>query len=160
MRQNLTPDPLSILIVDDEPNIRKTLSYCLKVEKHAVVAVGNAGDALAEARRRSFDLAFVDLRLGAEDGMDLIPRLLSDSPWMKIVVITAYASVESAVAAMRRGVEEYIPKPFTPDGVRLLTRRIGRIRRVIANTGSLQEAADVLGIDQATLWRRRKAYGI
>ncbi len=138
MQQNLTPDPLNILIVDDEPNIRKTLSYCLKAEKHAVVAVGNPADALSEAKRRSFDLAFVDLRLGAEDGMDLIPRLLSDSPWMKIVVITAYASVESAVEAMRRGAEDYIPKPFTPDGVRLLTRRIGRIRRLETEIAALK----------------------
>ncbi len=133
-----TDDKLTILVVDDEPNIRKTLSYCLKAESHAVVAVGNPADALAEAKRRSFDLAFVDLRLGAEDGMDLIPRLLADSPWMKIVVITAYGSIESAVEAMRRGAEDYIPKPFTPDGVRLLTRRIGRIRRLETEIAALK----------------------
>jgi DNA-binding NtrC family response regulator len=129
---------LSILIVDDEPNIRKTLSYCLKAEGHEVVAVGNAADAETEAKRRSFDLAFVDLRLGAEDGMDLIPRLLSDSPWIKIVVITAYATVESAVEAMRCGAEDYIPKPFTPDQVRLLTRRIGRVRRLETEIAALK----------------------
>ncbi len=135
-------DRLTILVVDDEPNIRKTLSYCLKAESHAVVAVGNPADALAEAKRRSFDLAFVDLRLGAEDGMDLIPRLLADSPWMKIVVITAYGSIESAVAAMRRGAEDYIPKPFTPDGVRLLTRRIVRIRRLETEVAALKADRD------------------
>ena len=97
-------DHLNILIVDDETNIRKTLSYCLAAEGHTVIAVGNPSDALDEARRRAFDLAFVDLRLGEEDGMDLIPVLLADSPWTKIVVITAHASIESAVEAMRRRV--------------------------------------------------------
>jgi two-component system, NtrC family, response regulator AlgB len=61
-----------------------------------VVGVGNAADALAEVQRQSFDLAFVDLRLGQADGMDLIPVFRSDSPWTKVVVITAYASIETA----------------------------------------------------------------
>lgn len=121
---------LSILIVDDEANIRKTLSYCLTKEDHTVIAVSNSADAVEEAKRRFFDLAFVDLKLGKEDGMDLISLLLSDSPWTKLVVITAHASIESAVEAMRRGVTDYIAKPFTPDQVRLLTRRIGRIREL------------------------------
>ena len=121
---------LSILIVDDEVNIRKTLSYCLADEGHTVIAVSNPADAVEEAKRRSFDLAFLDLKLGEEDGMELIPVLLSDSPWTKIVVITAHATVESAVEAMRRGATDYIAKPFTPDQVRLLTRRIGRIREL------------------------------
>lgn len=121
---------LSVLIVDDEVNIRKTLSYCLADEGHTIIAVSNPADAVEEAKRRSFDLAFLDLKLGEEDGMELIPVLLSDSPWIKIVVITAHATIESAVEAMRRGATDYIAKPFTPDQVRLLTRRIGRIREL------------------------------
>jgi two-component system, NtrC family, response regulator AlgB len=109
-----TPSPassLTILIVDDEDNFRKTLAYCLEREGHRVVAVSNAAEALAEVRRRSFDLAFVDLRLDPTDGLDLIPLFRSDSPWTKVVVITAYASIETAVEAMRRGAADYIPKP-------------------------------------------------
>ena len=68
----MTPG-LSILIVDDEPNIRKTLAMALEAEGHGVVAVSNFKDALAEASRRFFDLALVDLRLGTESGLDLIP---------------------------------------------------------------------------------------
>src|SRR4030042_2386571 len=89
--------PLNILIVDDELNIRKTLSVYLETEGHNVVAVSNFQDAVHEASRRSFDLAFVDLRLGPADGLELIPRLLSQTPWIKIVVITAYASINTAV---------------------------------------------------------------
>jgi len=136
---------LSVLIVDDEANIRKTLAYCLAEEGHTVIAVSNPADALEEARRRSFDLAFVDLRLGEEDGMELIPPLLAGSPWTKIVVITAYASVESAVEAMKRGAADYIAKPFTPDQVRLVTRKIGRIRGLETRLAALQEVVQRLG---------------
>ncbi len=136
---------LAILIVDDEVNIRKTLSYCLAAEGHTVIAVSNPADAVDEARRRSFDLAFVDLRLGEEDGMDLIPVLLADSPWVKIVVITAHASVQSAVEAMKRGAADYIAKPFTPDQVKLLTRRVGRIRELETEVAALRENLQRLG---------------
>ncbi len=71
--QNATP--MNILVVDDDSNIRKTLSYCLAAEGHTVIAVSNPTDAIEEAKRHSFDLAFVDLKLGEENGMDLIPRL-------------------------------------------------------------------------------------
>jgi len=94
---------LNILIVDDETNIRRTLSYCLAAEKHHVIAVSNSDDAVEEARKRAFDIAFVDIRLGEKSGIDLIPIILADSHWTKIVVITAHASIESAVESMRRG---------------------------------------------------------
>lgn len=145
-----TPTPassLSVLIVDDEDNIRKTLTYCLETEGHQVVAVGNAADAMAEVRRRSFDLALVDLRLGQADGMDLIPVFRSDSPWTKVVVITAYASIDTAVEAMRRGAADYLPKPFSAEQIRLLARRFSRIRELEAEVASLREDAKRLGLE-------------
>jgi NtrC-family two-component system response regulator AlgB len=131
--------PLNILIVDDEPNIRKTLSLCLETEGHKVIAVSNFQDALAEASRRSFELAFVDLRLGMEDGLDLIPSLLASTPWLKIIVITAYASVDTAVEAMRRGATDYIPKPFTPAQVKLAVHKVFEMRTLEQRVASLQE---------------------
>jgi NtrC-family two-component system response regulator AlgB len=71
---------LSVLIVDDEANIRKTLAVCLESRGHRVTAVSNAKDARAEADRQVFDLSFVDLRLGTENGLDLIPSLLGACP--------------------------------------------------------------------------------
>lgn len=119
---------LNILVVDDEKNIRKTLSYCLETEGHTVIGVANSQEALKEGRRRSFDIAFIDLRLDGENGMDLILPLLAESPWLKIVVITANATIESAVQAMRRGASDYIEKPFTSAQVKLLVRTLGHIR--------------------------------
>jgi NtrC-family two-component system response regulator AlgB len=130
---------LNILVVDDEINIRKTLAFCLENEGHHVVAVSNTADAAAEAGRRAFDLAFVDLRLGAESGLDLIPILHAASPWLKVVVITAYASIETAVASMKSGSVDYLPKPFTPAQVKHITERIAEIRKLEQNVAALQD---------------------
>lgn len=130
---------LNVLVVDDEANIRRTLAVCLETDGHRVVAVGNFHDAVSESARRSYDLAFVDLRLGTASGLDLIPALLASSPWMKIVVITAYASVDTAVEAMRRGATDYIPKPFTPAQVALAVRKVAEVRSMEQKIASLQE---------------------
>lgn len=131
--------PLNVLVVDDEANIRKTLSLCLETDGHRVAAVGNFEDAVSENARRSFDLAFVDLRLGTASGLDLIPALLAASPWLKIVVITAYASIDTAVEAIRRGASDYIPKPFTPAQVALAVRKAAEVRSMEQRIASLQE---------------------
>jgi NtrC-family two-component system response regulator AlgB len=131
---------LSILIIDDEPSIRKTLSMVLEAEGHRTVAVSNFKDAVAEASRRFFDMALVDLRLGTESGLELIPALRTNCPWIKIVVITAYASIDTAVEAMRRGAFDYLPKPFTPDQLTLLIRQIGEVRTLEQKVAALQEA--------------------
>jgi NtrC-family two-component system response regulator AlgB len=130
---------LNVLVVDDEANIRKTLVICLESRGHRVTAVSNARDAKSEAERQAFDLAFVDLRLGTENGLDLISVLLGACPWLKIVVITAYASVDTAVEAMRRGATDYIPKPFTPEQVELVASRVATIRSMEQHIATLQE---------------------
>jgi NtrC-family two-component system response regulator AlgB len=131
--------PLQILVVDDELNIRKTLAVSLETEGHKVTAVSNFQDALVEASRRSFDLAFVDLRLGMDDGLDLIPALLAGTPWLKVIVITAYASIDTAVEAMRRGATDYIPKPFTPAQINLAVRKVFEVRALEQKVAALQE---------------------
>ena len=131
--------PLHVLVVDDELNIRKTLTIHLESEGHRVTAVSNFQDALSEAARRSFELAFVDLRLGMDDGLDLIPALLAVAPWLKIIVITAYASIDTAVEAIRRGATDYVPKPFTPPQINLAVRKVFEVRSLEQKVAALQE---------------------
>jgi len=135
----IVDSPFHILVVDDELNIRKTLTICLETEGHKVTAVSNFQDALAEASRRSFELAFVDLRLGTDDGLDLIPALLAARPGLKIIVITAYASIDTAVEAIRRGATDYIPKPFTPAQINLAVRKVFEVRSLEQKVAALQE---------------------
>src|SRR3984957_12261789 len=122
--------PLRVLVVDDEASIRTTLSMCLEADGYHVVAHGNIQDALDEVARQTFDLCFLDLRLGTDNGLDYIPQLVSDNPWMKVIVITAYASVETAVEAMKRGATDYLPKPFEAAQVQLVAEKVAQARQL------------------------------
>jgi two-component system, NtrC family, response regulator AlgB len=133
---------LTILIVDDEANIRKTLGMALEMEGHTVVAVSNGRDGLQQASLRAFDLIFLDLRLGTEKGTDFIADFIAGSPWVKIIIITAYASVATAVEAMRLGAVDYLPKPFTPDQVQAIAKRALETKRAEAGVAALGGAAD------------------
>jgi NtrC-family two-component system response regulator AlgB len=130
---------LHILVIDDEANIRRMLTVCLESRGHRVTAVSNPKDARVEAIRHVFDLAFVDLRLGTDNGLDLIQPLLGECPWLKIVIITAYASVDTAVEAMRRGATDYLPKPFTPEQVDMVTERVISLRVMEQRIVTLKE---------------------
>lgn len=141
------PAGLAVLVVDDEANIRKTLRMFLESYGHRVTAVGGAKDAVSEASRSSFDVAFVDLRLGSDDGLDLIPNLLTSTPLLKIIVITAYASIETAVEAMRRGAVDYISKPFTPDQVRMSLEKAAKLHQLEQRVVNLQEELNRLRPD-------------
>jgi NtrC-family two-component system response regulator AlgB len=116
--------PLRVLVVDDEPNIRSTLSVCLESIGCEVHVAAGAREALAVVERGAFDVVFLDVRLGQADGMKLLPELLALSPRLAVVMITAYASVESAVAAIKAGAWDYLPKPFTPSQIRLVIERL------------------------------------
>ena len=133
---------LNILIVDDEANIRKTLGMALELDGHTVAAVSNGKDGLIQASLRPFDLVFLDLRLGTEKGTDFLPEFIAASPWIKIVVITAYASVETAVEAMRLGAMDYLSKPFTPEQVRAIVARAAETKRAEAGVASLRLPGD------------------
>ena len=109
---------IRVLIIDDEKNIRATLSLCLEQIGCEVTAVPGAEQALIALRQQAYDLTFLDARLGETSGLDLIPKLLADSPSLSVIVITAYATIDSAVEAIRRGASEYLPKPFTPAQIR------------------------------------------
>lgn len=108
---------LRVLVIDDEKNIRTTLSLCEQIGCR-VTAVPSADSALHALSQQPYELAFLDLRLGDSSGLDLIPKLLADSPNLTIVVMTAYATVDSAVEAIKRGAADYLPKPFQPAQIR------------------------------------------
>lgn len=117
---------LNIIIIDDEKNIRKTLSYCLSSMGHVVTEVSNFDDAVEINKQHIFHLAFLDLRLGEKSGLNLLPVLLKDSPWLKIVIITAYATLETAVKTVHSGAFDYISKPFSVDQIRLVAEQVSR----------------------------------
>ena len=109
---------LRVLVIDDEKNIRTTLTLCLEQAGCRVTSVASAASALLALAQQPFDLAFLDLRLGESNGLDLIPKLLAENSNLMIVIMTAYATIDSAVEAIKRGASDYLPKPFTPAQIR------------------------------------------
>jgi NtrC-family two-component system response regulator AlgB len=130
---------MRVLIVDDEPNIRRTLRVTMEAMGHAVEEASTGAEALRKAEGRPFDVAMVDLRLGEEAGLDLLEPLLAQSPRLAIVLITAHASIESALEAMRRGAFDYLPKPFTPSQVRATLERVAKVRGLRDRVADLEE---------------------
>ncbi|MEO8376679.1 MAG: sigma-54 dependent transcriptional regulator [Candidatus Sumerlaeota bacterium] len=108
---------LDILVVDDEASICRVLKICLEAKGHRVQTASTSGDALTAAAGKTFDILLLDVRLGNESGLDLVVPFRARFPWMKIIIITAHASVESAVKAMQDGASDYLAKPFSPDQV-------------------------------------------
>src|SRR5450432_180462 len=129
----------SVLIVDDEKNIRHALRVCLEALDAAVTEAGSPQTALEAIGRSVFDVVFLDLRLGTHNGLDLIPQLLSENPNVAVVVVTAYATVETAVEAIRRGAWDYLPKPFTPGQIRHLLEKVQVQRSITVRMADLQE---------------------
>jgi DNA-binding NtrC family response regulator len=116
----------SILVVDDEPLIRETLAEYLTQEGFGVAAAGDGEAALALAAERPFDVALCDVQLPGMDGLELLERLLRISPQTFVLLITAYATVESAVEAFQRGAHDYLMKPILLDEV------LNKIRHLLA----------------------------
>ena len=103
-----------------------------------------------------FDVVFLDLRLGQENGLDVLPGLLRLAPGLAIVAITAYATIESAVEAMRRGAIDYLPKPFTPAQIRLVLDRVSKMRRLQTHVEELEEQVRSI-VPEADLQTREPA---
>jgi NtrC-family two-component system response regulator AlgB len=138
-----------VLIVDDEKNIRQSLRICLEGIGAEVVEAATDMAAKEAMRRRHAEVVFLDLRLGQQSGLDLIAELIAIHPSVIIIIITAYATVETAVEAIRRGAWEYLPKPFTPAQIRHLLDRIANQRLLTQRAADLEnrlrnEAPDVL----------------
>jgi NtrC-family two-component system response regulator AlgB len=121
---DLEPPPLAVLVIDDEKNIRATLRVCLEALGAEVVEAATAGAAQTASARQPFDLAFLDLRLGSSNGLELIPVLLQQSPLIDVVVVTAHGTVENAVEAIQLGAREVLQKPFTPAQIRDIAARV------------------------------------
>ena len=130
---------MDILLIDDEPGLRRSLRTTLETMGHTAAEAEGGEQALRFLQLQRFDAAFLDLRLGRESGMDLLPVLLREAPDLAVVIITAYATIASSVEAMRYGAFDYLPKPFTPDQVRVTLERWRQMRRLRNQIADLQE---------------------
>jgi NtrC-family two-component system response regulator AlgB len=114
----------SALVIDDDPGVRQSLRLCLEADNGRVLGVGTSTGALEALERSRFDVVFLDLWLQAESGLAVLPEILRRQAGVGVIVITAFATFESAVEAMKMGAVDYLPKPFTPEQVRAAARRV------------------------------------
>jgi two-component system response regulator RegA len=173
-----------LLLVDDDEVFRERLGRALRARGYDVATAGDHEAALALGRRQRFDFAVVDLRMPSGSGLALIEPLRALAPGARIVVLTGYGSIASAVEALRLGAHDYLAKPVDADdiisalggegarpapatataGTATATPTLARaewehIQRVLADCGNnISEAARRLGITRRTLQLKLKKY--
>lgn len=117
-----------ILIVEDDPGLRFTVTDALEGAGFAVTGADNGVEAIRRLLDEAFDVVVTDLRLPDKDGMEVLREARGKTPPPSVVVMTGYGSVESAVAAMKSGAEDYLTKPFSMEELLLLLAKILRLR--------------------------------
>ena len=115
--------PKCILIVDDEPNVRLVFRTALESSGYAVVEAGDGGSALARLRKSPADLILLDLRMPGLDGIETLRRLRETGSFTPVVIVTAHGCIPDAVAAMKLGAADVIPKPVSPATLREVVAR-------------------------------------
>jgi DNA-binding NtrC family response regulator len=107
----------NLLVVDDELIVRDSLDKWFREEGYEVTVAESAQDALTKMAAKRFDLALVDIKMPGIDGVELQHRMHEIDPEMLVIIMTGYASVETAVAALKNGAYDYVSKPFDPDDI-------------------------------------------
>jgi len=148
----------SILIVDDEPKICQFLEVFLTREGFRAGSVRSAAEALATLEKDRYDLVITDLKMPGMDGFELVRRLKSLRRDLPVVMITGYATVETAVQALRHGVDDYITKPFNIEELRKVIARTLRASRVERENREMEERCIAVLKALATLLESKDKY--
>jgi CheY-like chemotaxis protein len=123
----------SILVVEDEDIMRESLVDWFSSEDHKVDAAGDGDEALKSFNLKDYDVMIVDLKLPGRDGLSVLSEVRVKNPKTKVIIVTAYPSIDTAVEAMRRGAVDYLPKPFELDRLNIA---IGKTRGVQATVAA------------------------
>ena len=132
---------MDILIIDDERSIRVTTTMALEQEGHYVESAEDSESAMRRMKEEKFDLVFLDLRLGDEDGLEVLEKILKIHPRQLVTIFTAHASIETAVKATQAGAFDYLEKPFTPDQLRAI---LVKAQKALAKEGEVSQLREVV----------------
>ncbi|GBC80960.1 Transcriptional regulatory protein ZraR [bacterium HR10] len=130
---------IRILIVDDEAIVRESLGNWLREEGYTVDVAGSGKETLQKLAESSYDIFLIDIKMPGMDGLQLQRRIREIAPEASIIIMTAYASVETAVEAMKQGAYDYIVKPFDPDQLEHIIRNAVERKRLVAENVRLRE---------------------
>jgi two-component system sensor histidine kinase/response regulator len=132
-------DISSILVIDDEESMRDSCSQVLSKDGHRVDTAENGMVGLEKTKTFKPDLVLVDLKMPGINGMEVLEKLNVIDPTIVAVVITGYANLESAIHAFKRGAYDFLPKPFTPDELRIIIKRGLERRNLILKSIALEQ---------------------
>ena len=168
----------SILLVDDDEVLRERLATAIRARGYEVRTAGNSDEAMREVAKDSPEMAVLDLRMPGRSGLDLLREMREHDPATRILVLTGYGSIATAVEATKLGAEGYLPKPVDADELLAAFARSGanpkvdhfetpslaraeweHIQRVLVDCGgNISEAARRLGIHRRSLQRKLQKY--
>src|SRR5512137_690573 len=134
-----------ILVVDDEPSMREFLQILLSKQGHSVATAGDLASALDRFRGGDFGLVVCDLRLGRDSGLDVLRAVKAESPQAEVVMVTAFATAENAVQAMKLGAYDYVLKPFKVEELLLVIEKALEHQSLVAENRVLRHRAGVRG---------------
>src|SRR6201982_4192916 len=129
----------TILVVDEEEIIRESVETLLRREGYDVRVAASGAEGLELARALPFDAAIVDIMMPGLDGIATLDELKRIDEDLAVIIITAYASVESAISAMKSGAFDYITKPFKNDEVLVVVRNAMERRRLVNENRNLRQ---------------------
>ncbi len=118
------PSAKKVLVADDEAIVVNSIRKILSRKGFSVEEAFTCKDALAQVFSHEYDLVLLDMRMTDGSGMDVLQKIKAKRPDLRVVIVTGYASIDTAVEAIQKGASDYMPKPFTPDELYTMTNRV------------------------------------
>lgn len=137
-------DKSKILIIDDEEVVLDSCTEILSSDNYEILTAANGTVGLKCVKQQQPDLVFVDLKMPGISGFEVLEKISGIDPTIVTIVITGYATVSSAVEAMKKGAYDFLPKPFTPEELRLIARRGIEKRKLVLETIALRREKEML----------------
>ncbi len=138
-RQPMAIDRTAILVVDDEENLRNLLSKILSDGDHVVETAADGEAALAKYKASRFDLVLLDLKLPKLDGMSVLRGIMEHDPDALVIIITAFATIDTAIEAIKLGAYHYVGKPFRPEELMIVVNQALERGRLVRENRKLQQ---------------------
>ncbi len=150
------PEKIRVLVVDDEASVRNLLSEVLQGQGYEVVVAASGEEAIEKARQRPFEIVITDLKMPGIGGVEVIQHVKNINADCCVIVITGYASVESAVESIRRGAYDYITKPFNIATMRIIVDRAVERQHLLREAHQKDKYQKLSMVDTLTeLYNRR-----
>lgn len=147
------PPANTILVVDDEANLRRSLALILQKAGYSVTCAGNGQEAIQYLQAGAYDLAFLDLKMPDIHGLELLPKLREMYPDMPVLILTAHATLDSAIEAVRKGARDYLIKPVDPGAL------LARLSEVLAEQRQPKRRREIVTHIQELLAELRQIDG-